>query len=198
MLHIQPVTLEGKLVRLEPLSEAHAAGILEAAQVESIWDYMTFIIRDADDVQQYIQNAFAAQEKGTDLVFSIFDKESGKLVGGTRFMAISSKDGGLEIGTTWLNPSVQKTGINTECKYLLLQYCFEVLGCLRVQLKTDGRNLNSQRAIARIGAQKEGVLRKHMVVRDGFVRDTVMFSVIDTEWPQVKTNLEAKMQASYA
>jgi RimJ/RimL family protein N-acetyltransferase len=189
MLHIEPVTLTGKLVRLEPLSHAHAEELLEAGQHEEIWTYMSAVLRTREDVDKFISQALEAQQAGTELPFAIIDRRTQKAIGSTRFLNISRKDKGLEIGWTWLTPAVWKTAVNTECKWLLLKHCFEELGCIRVQLKTDARNLNSQRAIARIGGVREGVLRNHMIVRDGYVRDTVMFSILDREWPEVDKKL---------
>jgi RimJ/RimL family protein N-acetyltransferase len=134
-----------------------------------------------------------AQAKGTLIVFTQVDQASGRGVGRTTFMNISRRDRGLEIGGTWLGRPWQRTGINTEAKYLLLRHAFEELGAVRVQLKTDARNLRSQAAIERLGAVREGVLRQHMLVRDGFIRDTVMYSIIDMEWPAVKKRLEMRM-----
>lgn len=122
--------------------------------------------------------------------FAIVRRSDDRAVGVTSYMDIRPTDRGLEIGGTWLTPEVWRTALNTECKYLLLCHAFETLGCLRVQLKTDLRNVRSQRAIERLGAVKEGILRKHMVIHDGYVRDTVMYSIVDTEWPDVKKRLE--------
>ncbi|UFJ42312.1 GNAT family N-acetyltransferase [Brevibacillus humidisoli] len=189
MLTIQPVTLIGSHVRLEPLGLHHADDLLEAALDERIWTYMSTRIESRSDLDRYLSAALAAVEKGTELPFAIIDLQSGKAIGSTRFGNIAHKDRGLEIGWTWLTPAYWKTSINTECKWLLLRHCFEELGCVRVSLKTDARNLNSQRAIARIGGVREGVLRKHIILPDGYVRDTVYFSVIDTEWPEVDRKL---------
>ncbi len=190
MLTIEPVTLEGKLVRLEPLRPEHAEGIFAAGDFPEIWSNMSVEIRTLADAEAFIANALKMEETGTELPFAIRNRVDGTVIGSTRFLAISAKDRGLEIGFTWLTPSVWKTGVNTECKWLLLRHCFEQLGCIRVQLKTDARNVNSQRAIARIGGIREGVLRNHMIRRDGLFRDSVYFSIIDSEWPGVKERLE--------
>jgi len=189
MLQLSPVILEGKHVRLEPLREHHALGLWEAGKYEEIWTYMSQKMRSLQDIQNWITQALDRERAGTELPFAIIEKERGEIIGSTRYMAISAHDKGLEIGSTWLTPSVWKTIVNTECKYLLLKHSFEQ-GCIRVQLKTDARNLNSQRAIARIGGVREGVLRNHMIVQDGVVRDTVMFSILDREWPEVAKKLE--------
>ncbi|WNC12332.1 GNAT family protein [Brevibacillus brevis] len=190
MLSITPVTLQGKLVRLEPLRERHTQGIWEAGQFEEIWTYMKDRIVRLDDARQFVEQALEHEEKGTELPFAIVREQDGKVIGSTRFLNISRQDRGLEIGSTWLTPSVWKTLVNTECKWLLLRHCFEELGCIRVQLKTDSRNENSQRAIARIGGTREGVLRNHMVLPNGYIRDSVYFSIVDREWPSVDAKLQ--------
>lgn len=187
MLEIAPVTLEGTVVRLEPLRHVHADGLREAGSYDAIW---TYTASRMEDPEAYIVSALSNEREGTELPFAIIDRKSERVIGSTRFMAISPADRGLEIGSTWLTPSVWKTKVNTECKYLLLRHCFEELGCIRVQLKTDLRNQNSQRAIERIGGVREGVLRNHMLLKSGHVRDTVMFSILDREWPAVKNRLE--------
>ncbi|GED31936.1 GNAT family N-acetyltransferase [Brevibacillus centrosporus] len=189
MLNIAPVTLEGKYVRLEPLRHAHIEGIWEAGRYENIWTYMSVKIDQLQDAVSFVETALRNEEEGIELPFAIIGQEDGKVIGSTRFLNIARKDRGLEIGFTWLTPSVWKSVINTECKYLLMRHCFEQLGCIRVQLKTDSRNLNSQRAIARIGGVREGVLRNHMILPDGYVRDSVYFSITNTEWKNVQEKL---------
>ncbi|WP_134683878.1 GNAT family N-acetyltransferase [Brevibacillus migulae] len=189
MLSVEEVILEGKIVRLIPVDRSHVEGIWEAGRFEEIWRFTSDFIQTKEDAIRYVDKLLQLRDAGKDLPFTIITKKDNKIVGNTRFLNISRDDQGLEIGGTWLTPSVWKTAVNTECKWLLLRHCFEQLGCLRVQIKTDARNENSQRAIARIGAQKEGVLRKHMHVRDGYIRDTVMFSIIDEEWPSVDRKL---------
>lgn len=190
MLQFAPVTLAGKLVRLEPMSPEHIDGLWEAGKFEQIWSYMSIMMNTPEDTRLFVEQALQNQREGTELPFIIISQESGKIIGSTRFLGISRKDRGLEIGFTWLTPSVWKTAVNTECKWLLLCHCFEDLGCIRVQLKTDSRNLNSQRAIKRIGGVYEGVLRNHMVMRDGYIRDSVYFSFIDKEWQAAKEKLQ--------
>lgn len=190
MLYVEPVILEGQLVRLEPLRMTHVDGILEAGAFDEIWPHMSIHIRTREDAQAFILQAIQNEQAGTDLPFVIIRRADERVIGSTRFLAISKKDHGLEIGFTWLTPDVWKTGINTECKWLLLRHCFEHMGCIRVQLKTDLRNVNSQRAIARIGGVREGVLRNHMVMPDGYIRDSVYFSILDREWPEVKQKLQ--------
>ena len=190
MLQIAPVRLEGKLVRLEPMSSEHIDGLWEAGKFEQIWSYMSIVMNTPEDTRSFVEQALQNQREGTELPFVIISLETGRIIGSTRFLGISRKDRGLEIGFTWLTPSVWKTAVNTECKWLLLRHCFEELGCIRVQLKTDSRNLNSQRAIKRIGGTYEGVLRNHMVMRDGYIRDSVYFSFIDKEWQAAKEKLQ--------
>lgn len=190
MLQIAPVTLAGKLVRLEPMGLEHIDGLWEAGKFEQIWSYMSIVMNTPEDTRAFVEQALKNQQEGTELPFVIISQETGSIIGSTRFLEISRKDRGLEIGYTWLTPSVWKTAVNTECKWLLLCHCFEELGCIRVQLKTDSRNLNSQRAIKRIGGVYEGVLRNHRVIRDGYIRDSVYFSFIDKEWQTAKEKLQ--------
>ncbi len=190
MLHIEPVTLVGQHVRLEPLNSNHADDLFEAGCFPEIWQYMSIAVEKDEDIHMMIDKALANQQAGSELPFAIIHQPTGKAIGSTRFMNISRQDRGLEIGWTWLTPAVWKSPVNTECKWLLLRHCFETLGCIRVQLKTDARNLNSQRAIARIGGVKEGVLRNHMITRNDYVRDSVYFSILDREWPEVERKLK--------
>lgn len=191
-MNIQPVTLTGRYVRLEPLSLAHTAQLTAIAQDESIWRYMLYgTIRSEDQMQDWIQKLLDYQAQGTDLPFAVIHLKSGRAAGATRFMDIRLRHRGLEIGGTWYGNEFQRTAVNTECKYLLLRHAFEVLGCIRVQLKTDLRNERSQRAIERIGAVKEGVLRNHIITPEGAIRHSVYYSIIDSEWPDVKLRLEA-------
>ena len=145
-----------------------------------------------------IEQALEVAAGGTQLPFAIVHRGSGKGVGSTRYLDIRRSDRGLEIGWTWIGTDYQRTVINTECKYLLLRHAFEDLGAVRVQMKTDLRNVRSQRAIERLGAVREGVLRKHIVLWDGFIRDTVYYSVIHEEWPEVKRRLEGLLKGPHA
>lgn len=193
-MQIVPITLEGKLVRLEPLQHSHAAD-LYAVRDSIIWRYMPYNPGASPEaMESWIATALKARETGAEFPFAIVSQESGKAIGSTRYLDISPENRGLEIGWTWLTPAVQRTGVNTECKYLLLCHAFEDQGAIRVYFKTDSRNERSQRAIARIGATREGVLRNHRIMPDGYIRDSVYFSIIDSEWPQVKTRLEDMMQ----
>lgn len=192
----QPLTLVGRHVRLEPLNLAHAAELLQALALDpSIWRWMPSAPpATLQEMEAFLTTALASQSAGNVVLFTQMEQASGQVVGSTTYMNISRRDRGLEIGGTWIGKPWQRTAINTEAKYLLLRHAFEDLGAVRVQLKTDLRNLQSQAAIERLGAHREGVLRKHMLVCDGFIRDTVMYSIIDAEWPARKAELEAKMQ----
>jgi len=194
-MHIEPVTLSGSAVRVEPLALHHAADLLLTGQEPATWDYIPKNpCTSLDTMQRWIGSTLQEQAAGTCLPFTIIELSSGRVVGSTRYMDIKCKDRGLEIGWTWLAPEARRSAINTECKYLLLCHAFETLEAIRVQLKTDGRNLRSQRAIERLGAVKEGILRNHVIMPDGYFRHSVFYSILDSEWPQVKAGLEMKMQ----
>jgi RimJ/RimL family protein N-acetyltransferase len=178
----KPVTLGGSHVRLEPLLRRHAEDLFEVGQDETIWPYMSRPpLKSVEDVRAWIDQALEVAATDTQIPFAIIKRASGKAIGSTRYTDIRHNDRGLEIGWTWIGAAFQRTAMNTECKYLLLRHAFENLGAVRVQLKTDLRNARSQRAIERLGAVREGVLRKHMVQWDGFIRDTVYYSVIESE-----------------
>lgn len=193
-LEVKPVILTGNHVRLEPMTEAHIPGLTEIGAGQTFWDFMLYgNIQTEDDMCGWVHDILARAEKGTDLPFVAIHLASGRVGGATRYLNIMPKDRGLEIGGTWYGTEFQRTPVNTECKYLLLQHAFETLGCIRVQLKTDLRNERSQKAIERIGAKKEGILRNHMILPDGRYRHSVFYSILDTEWPEVKQKLEEMM-----
>ena len=193
-MEVKPVVLTGRHVRLEPMTEEHISGLAEIGVGQTFWDFMLYgNINTADDMRSWVRDILSRAEKGTDLPFVAIHLESGRLAGATRYLNIMPKDRGLEIGGTWYGSEFQRTPVNTECKYLLLQHAFETLGCIRVQLKTDLRTERSQKAIERIGAVKEGVLRNHMILPDGRYRHSVFYSILDTEWPAVKSRLEQLM-----
>lgn len=187
---VEPVTLAGHVIRLEPLGFEHAAELLEAAQDEEIWRYTLDEPRTADAMQRYIITALGEREQGTALPFAVRHLESGRAIGSTRYAAITPAHRCVEIGWTWYARPYWRTAVNTEAKYLLLRHAFETLNCIRVELKTDARNVRSQTAIARLGAQREGALRSKVIMRDGYRRDSVYFSILDTEWPEVKQRLK--------
>jgi RimJ/RimL family protein N-acetyltransferase len=186
-----PVVLYGESVRLEPLDHRHAAALLAEAQSDDIWRFMP-VPRPATtpDMIDLIDKAWKAAAAGTELPFAIISATQDRPVGSTRFLEIRRPDRTLEIGWTWLGLASQRTAVNTESKYLLLRHAFDDLGALRVQLKTDSRNERAQRAIERLGAVKEGVLRKQRLTWDGVHRDTVYYSILAEEWPDVKARLE--------
>ncbi len=178
--------------RLEPLEPRHAPDLFAVGQDEVVWRYMPQpAFKTLDDARRMITAAQEQAASGAQLPFAIVARTTGRAMGSTRYLDIRPKDRGVEIGWTWLGMAAQRTAINTECKYLLLRHAFEALGAVRVQLKTDLRNEQSQRAIERLGAIREGVLRKHMVLWNGVIRDTVYYSIVDTEWPAVRARLES-------
>lgn len=188
---VSQVTLQGKYVRLEPLSEAHVSGLAQIGVGQDFWHFMLYgNMKTEADMRNWVNDMLAREKKGTDLPFAVIHLESEKVAGATRYLNILPKDRGLEIGGTWYGTEFQRTAVNTECKYLLLRHAFEMLKAIRVQIKTDARNERSQRAIERIGAKWEGTLRNHMILPDGYIRHSVFYSIIDSEWPDVKQNLQ--------
>lgn len=185
-----PVVLYGEHVRIEPLDHRHAEQLVEAAREEDIWRFLPVSRpRDRAEMIAVIDKAWKAAANGDEIPFAIIDEKTDRAIGSTRFLEIRRVDRALEIGWTWLGAAAQRTAANTEAKLLLLRHAFDDLGALRVQLKTDGRNLRSQQAIERLGAVKEGVLRHHRLMWDGHYRDTVYYSILEPEWPAVKARL---------
>ena len=169
MMEVKPVVLEGKYVRLEPMTEAHIPGLAEIGIGHSFWQFMLYgDMKTREDMANWVRDILARADKGTDVPFVAIHLATGRVAGATRYLNIMPNDRGLEIGGTWYGLEFQRTALNTECKYLLMRHAFETLGAIRVQLKTDSRNERSQRAIERIGAIKEGVLRNHMILPDGY------------------------------
>jgi RimJ/RimL family protein N-acetyltransferase len=194
-MEVNPVILTGNHVRLEPMTEAHIPALAEIGVGQDFWDFMLYGRMDSEeDMQGWVLDILSRAEPGTDVPFVAIHLASGRVAGATRYLNIMPKDRGLEIGGTWYGLEFQRTPVNTECKYLLLRHAFETLGCIRVQLKTDLRNERSQRAIERIGAVKEGILRNHMILPDGRYRHSVFYSILDTEWPTVKSRLEEMLK----
>jgi RimJ/RimL family protein N-acetyltransferase len=194
-MNIQPITLTGRVVRLEPLSEAHIPDLTIAAQDENIWRFMLYgNIQTQAQMRAWVQDILGRQARGTDLPFAVIYLESDQAIGATRYLDIRLSDRGLEVGGTWYAPAFQHTSVNTECKFMLLKHAFEDLGCVRVQFKTDLRNERSQRAIERLGAVKEGILRNHIITPEGYLRSSVYYSILDSEWPAVKVKLEEKLK----
>lgn len=187
--------LKGRAVELHPLTAAHVDGLFAVGQEHKDWQYMPVpAFQVLDDAQRWVDQALALQDRAEHLVYVLVEPTSRQVMGSTRYLNIRERDSVVEIGYSWLGVDFQRSAVNTEAKYLLLNHAFAMMGARRVELKTDARNLRSQQAIVRIGATKEGVLRKHMTVQGGFQRDSVMYSVIDSEWPRVRTVLEHKMQ----
>lgn len=190
MLTPQPITLTGQFVQLEPLSLDHVAYLAVAGADPDIWRYMPYpVVRHEADMRAQIQDLLSRQARGTDLPFAVRHLADGHAIGMSRYLDIQVANQMLEIGGTWYTPALQRTAVNTECKWLLMTHAFETLGCLRVQIKTDLRNERSQRAIERLGAVREGVLRNHMRMPDGYQRSSVYYSVLVEEWPTVKDRL---------
>jgi RimJ/RimL family protein N-acetyltransferase len=192
---IVPVTLEGSVVRLEPIRRDHAVLFWDIAKNDlgDIFRWIPYAMKTREDFQTLIDKAFAEQGRGESVVFATVERTSGQTIGSTRFMNIDRANRRVEIGSTWIAPAWQRTAVNTEAKYLMLRHAFEVWGCMRLELKTDALNQKSRNAILRIGAQEEGTLRRHLVTWTGRVRDTVYFSILDDEWANVKSALESRL-----
>ena len=184
---LQPVTLEGRVVRLEPLCLEHVDALAAVGCEPSLWTWVPAVVATRDDMRRYVDVALADQARGMALPFVQVERATGTVVGSTRFGNIAMEHRRVEIGWTWLGRAWQRTAINTEAKWLLLQYAFEVLGCERVELKTDALNAKSRAAIARIGGVEEGTLRRHMLNSTGRWRDTVYYSILRDEWPLVSS-----------
>ncbi|WP_175639420.1 GNAT family N-acetyltransferase [Metabacillus schmidteae] len=181
--------LEGEQVNIIPMREDHIQGLYEISCDRKIWIHLPREITTFEEMKSFVESALYNKENGMEIPFVIIHKETNKIIGSTRFLTISPVNKTLEIGWTWLCPTVWGTGINKECKYLLLRYCFERLGMIRVQFKTDEQNNRSQRAIEGIGATREGILRNHMIRKDGSYRNSVFYSIIESEWEAVKEKI---------
>jgi N-acetyltransferase len=190
-----PLTLEGKVVRLEPIRREHADLFWEAAKdsLDDIFHWIPYSMKTEEDFRRLVEKAFAEQQRGESVVFATVERASGRVIGSTRFMNMDRANRRVEIGSTWISPAWQRTAVNTEAKYLMLRHAFETWQCMRVELKTDALNQKSRDAILRLGAKEEGTLRKHLITWTGRVRDNVYFSILDTEWPAVKARLESQM-----
>lgn len=188
-----PLTLEGRFVRLEPLAWSHLDGLTEVGIEPELWRWTIAVVRTPEEMRSYLADALAGRARGMELPFATIERKSGRLVGSTRYLNIETSHRRVEIGSTWVTPRWQRTAINTEAKLLMLGHAFDALGCIRVELKTDALNANSRAAIERIGAVEEGVLRRHMITATGRVRDTVYYSVLEDEWPRVRVHLQASL-----
>jgi RimJ/RimL family protein N-acetyltransferase len=194
-LKIAPVTLTGRFVRLEPLTRAHVPALARVALEPSLWRWTTTVVDDEAALERYVDEALALERAGSALPFATFHLADGTFVGSTRFGNISARDGRLEIGWTWIAIPYQRSVVNTEAKYLMLRHAFDTLGATRVELKTHEGNEKSRNAMLRIGAQFEGIHRKHMLQPDGTRRDTAWYSIVDDEWPGAKARLEEMLAA---
>jgi N-acetyltransferase len=190
---LEPVTLTGRFVQLAPLSLAHVDGLCAAGLDPDLWRWIPFPVTTAEEMRAYVETALAEQAAGASLPFAVIHRASGAVIGSTRYGNISLPNRRVEIGWTWYAPAHQRSPVNTESKLLLLTHAFERLGLIRVELKTDALNAKSRAAILRIGGTQEGIFRKHLVCQSGRVRDTVYFSLLDSEWPEKKQALLAKL-----
>jgi RimJ/RimL family protein N-acetyltransferase len=188
-----PVVLEGQVVRLEPLRPEHCAALLQVAQDDRIWAWLPQRLDSEPALRAFIEQGMAEEPKGKGYTFAVILRDSGRAVGCTKYSSPEAHDRGVEIGWTWYAPEVWGTQVNPEAKYLLMQHAFEQWGAIRVFFKTDERNARSRAAIAKLGAQFEGILRNHRIRPDGSYRNSVYFSVIDSEWPAVKAGLLARL-----
>ena len=195
-MKIEPVVLTGSQVRLAPLSRDHVAELAIAGSQPGIWTYMRYgIIDSSQKMLALVDYLLNLQDRGLDQPFTVIHLPSGKAIGMTRYIGVDPANRSVEIGGTWYGIEYQRTGVNTEAKFLLLQYAFETLDCIRVQFKADLRNERSQHAIERIGAVREGVLRNHMILPDGTIRSSVYYSILSTEWPAVKQRLAGMIRS---
>jgi N-acetyltransferase len=193
VFRVEPVILEGQFVRLVPLTLEHVDSLCAVGLDPSLWTWTPVRISDRDGMHAFVEEVLAEQRAGTALAFATTLGETGQVIGSTRFMSIAPDHRRVEIGGTWIGPAWQRTRANTEAKYLMLRHAFEAWKCMRVELKTHAQNAKSRAAILRIGAIEEGTLRKHLLQADGSVRDSVYFSILDDEWPNVKLKLEAML-----
>jgi len=195
MIDVKPTVLEGNGIRLEPLTDEHHDGLAAAATDGRLWELWFTSVPGPDGVRDYIAEALAGQGVGHMLPWAVRDLESGAIIGSTRYHDIVPKIDRVEIGYTWYAQSRQRTRVNTSCKLLLLSHAFETLGCKVVGLRTDNFNFRSQRAIEALGAKRDGILRHHAPRRDGTGRDTVMYSILLSEWPDVRRHLELRLNS---
>lgn len=187
---LEPIVLEGDFVRLEPMTLEHHAGLSEIGLDPDIWRLTVAVVRTPEEMRSYMESALKLQREGTSLPFVTIERSSGRIVGSTRFGNYDPANRRIEIGWTWIARAWQRTAINTEAKHLMLSHAFEKLCCVRVELKTDVLNGPSRKAMLRIGAKEEGILRKHTLMWNGRYRDSIYYSILDEEWPEVKQQLE--------
>jgi RimJ/RimL family protein N-acetyltransferase len=196
-MKVEVVTLQGRHVRLEPISKAHVGGLTEVGLEEELWRWIPVPVRTAEEMTAYVETAIGERERGVSLPFALVEQSTGRAIGSTRYGNIDRTHYRLEIGWTWVAKPWQRTPINTEAKYQLLRHAFENLGCIRVELKTDSLNEKSRAAILRIGAKHEGIFRNHMITASGRLRHSAYYSILDSEWPAVKHGLEEKLAANH-
>lgn len=196
-MNVAPITLEGDIVRLEPLALRHVDDLAAVGLDPDLWRVIPTQVATREDLEAYVDKALDEQARGVSLPFAVIERARGAAIGSTRYMNIERAHRRLEIGSTWYGRAWHRTGVNTESKLLLLRHAFETLGAIRVELKTDALNQRSRNAILRLGAQQEGIFRNHMVIQpSGRIRDTVYFSIVDREWPAVKARLEGYLAAA--
>ncbi len=196
-MHIAPIVLEGRHIRLEPLSLAHLPGLCAVGFADDLWRWIPSPVRTEDEMRAYVETALAWQAAGTALPFATVDRATDRLIGSTRFANIDRGHRRAEIGWTWIARAWQRTAANTEAKYLMLRHAFETWGCARVEFKTDALNARSRAAILRIGAVEEGIFRKHMITASGRMRDSVDYSILDEEWAEVKRRLDERLNPAH-
>lgn len=193
MVDLTPVTLEGRHVRLEPLSRQHRSQLAMVALDPELWRFTPTQIHSTDDLDAYIETALSWQKAGTAIPFATVDRSTGRAIGSTRFGNVDPQNRRVEIGWTWLGRDFQRRAFNTEAKLLMLTHAFQRMDCIRVEFRTDVLNTKSRNAIARLGAKEEGILRHHMILPDGRLIDWVYYSILRDEWPSVRTGLEQKL-----
>ncbi|OWT63513.1 GNAT family N-acetyltransferase [Candidimonas nitroreducens] len=191
-------TLSGRLVELRPLGPEHEGALLEAAADGELWNLKVTVVPGPQTVRQYIAAALARKSEGSVMPYVTVRKDTGRIVGSTRFWKVDTANRKLEIGSTWLSASAQRTGINVEAKYLMLEHAFDAMQCVRVQFTTDELNERSRAAILRLGARQEGIVRNERIMPDGRKRNSVRFSIIDAEWPEVQALLQERLRRNAA
>jgi len=194
MAFVEPVTLEGRHVRIEPLAHEHADGVRAAAADGELWRLWYTSVPAPDKTTEWIDIALDMRDRLGAMPFVVRERASGDIVGATRYFNVDAANRRLEIGHTWYAKRVQRTAVNTECKLLMLTHAFEALGCIAVEFRTSSFNFQSREAIARLGAKQDGILRSHQILPDGTLRDTVVFSIIAPEWPAVKRHLVFRLE----
>ena len=195
-MRLDPITLAGRFVRLEPLTLEHVPALTAVGLDPELWRWIPTPVTNAAEMREYVETALDEQRRGVSFPFAVVDRKSGNVIGSTRYGSIALEEGRLEIGWTWYASAFQRTAVNTEAKLLLLTHAFEVLGLNRVEFKTDALNEKSRRALQRIGAVEEGTFRRHRTTSSGRLRDTVYFSIIKEEWPETKSRLQGMLDGT--